>query len=105
MLNNGFELDLTAIEQQLSIIELDIKEIVDIINKVYNKMLLLDESKWRGREKEKIDKQYMPYLKKLDSETEKYLMGFVSLIRESVGLHKEIDLYNKKNASDIPNIV
>ena len=105
MPNDGFNLDLVAIEQQLSVIELDIKKIVDIINKIYNKMLLLDESKWKGHEKDVIDREYMPYLKKLDAKTGNYLMNFVALIRESVNLHKETDLKNKKVASDIPDII
>lgn len=101
MPNNSFSINEAAIESQLSIIEENIKEIVNIIHLVYEKMQTLDESVWKGIEKDKIDQEYMPYLKKLDEETEKYLMSYVEQIRASVNLHKEVELTNRNIVDNI----
>lgn len=104
MPNNGFSIDQAAIEEKLILIETDIKEISDIFNKIYKKMVSLDRGKWIGAEKDKIDEQYMPYLGRLNDLTETFLMNYVTMIRESVMKHVEADAMNKSIASDLTEL-
>ncbi len=104
MPNSGFSVDLPSVTKQLEIIEADIDEISDIIKKIYEKMLDLDDSKWKGKEKDKIDNQYMPYLNKLDQETNGYLKSYVAQIKESIEMFNQADIDIKNTASSIKDI-
>lgn len=104
MPNNSFNVNVAGAEAQLAIIEEDIQVITDLFKSINTEMLKLDSSVWVGKEKDKIDEQYMPYLKKLDESTNQYLMKYVNNIRQSIIAHQEADAQNKQTASQLREI-
>ena len=104
MPNNGFKVE-TEVENTLLLIEEDIKEIASIIENTFNAMKTLDQRKWQGKEKDKIDNQYIPYLEKLNNNTSLYLTSFVTKIREGIILHQETEAENKQVANEIVDII
>ena len=79
------------IQSDFSVIEQDIKDINDIINKINQAMLKLDDNFWHAKEKEKIDAEFMPYLKKYSNKYENYLMKRLNFIKDAVSRYEELD--------------
>ncbi len=100
MPNDGFYIT-PDVDAKIATIEEDIRVISDLFKEVNTEMLKLDASVWVGKEKDKIDNQYMPYLKKLDESTNMYLMNFVDNIKLSIEAHRETDIQNKNTASQL----
>ena len=73
------------------IIEKDIMDINETITDIYKSMLKLDESVWKAREKDKIDQEFMPYLKKYSEKYSNYLMYHLNFARDAVNKHIELD--------------
>lgn len=102
-MDNGFKVQST-LEGKIQIIQKDIEEIGKIIEGIYEKMESLDGKKWRGKEKEKIDEEYMPYLKELKTKTPIYLNRYVEMIREGAELHQEAEEKIKEVGNEIEEI-
>ncbi len=96
MPNGGIYLNRVEAEAQLKVIEEDIKALSDILKSVNTEMLKLDAKVWAGKEKDKIDEQYMPYLDKLDKKSESYLTRYVTAIRQSFDDIDAAELANKQ---------
>ena len=79
------------IQSDFLTIEQDIKDINDIINRINQTMLKLDDNFWHAKEKEKIDKTFMPYLKKFVDSYPLYLQKKVEFARSAVKAHQELD--------------
>ena len=79
------------IQTDFSIIEQDIKDIGDIINEMNQAMLKLDDGFWHAKEKEKIDAEFMPYLKRYSDKYEIYLMKRLNFLKNAVLKYEELD--------------
>jgi len=72
-------------------IENDINEISEILNNIYNAMLSFDETTWKGKEKEKIDSEYLPYLKKIVEIVPTVLTKHLTFSKNALKTYEELD--------------
>ena len=84
------------IQSDFLTIEQDIKDINDIINRINQTMLKLDDNFWHAKEKEKLDAEFMPYLKKYSDKYEIYLMKRLNFIKDAVLRYEELDRERSK---------
>lgn len=89
-MNNKININL-KIQSDFAILEQDIKDIGDIIEKMNISMLRLDSNFWKAKEKEKIDEDFMPYLKKYSDKYTIYLMKRLNFIKDAVSKYEELD--------------
>ena len=94
-MNNKININL-KIQSDFAILEQDIKDIGDIIEKMNISMLRLDSNFWKAKEKEKIDEDFMPYLKKYSDKYMIYLMKRLNFIKDAVSKYEELDKENAK---------
>ena len=74
----------------------DISDIENIIQEAYKVKLILDETVWKAKEKEKIDQTFMPYLQRFAEFYPGYLRVRLQFARDSVQAHQEEDIKNAK---------
>ena len=84
----------SAVLENFSAMDKNITAIESILQETYKKMLELDESVWKAKEKEKLDQTFMPYLKKFMESYPDYLRLRVQLARDAVNAHHELDEEN-----------
>ena len=80
-----------TIDDTLVNIENDINEIASILQETYKAMLTLDEKKWKAKEKERIDEDFMPYLKKISEKYPIYLTNKLNYAKNAVKTYRELD--------------
>lgn len=93
MEQNKLNINSTVIEN-FSAMEKNIATIENILQETYKKMLELDESVWKAKEKDKLDQTFMPYLKKFMDAYPDYLRLRVEFARDAVNAHHELDEEN-----------
>ena len=89
-MNNEININL-KIHSDFAILEQDIKDIGDIIERINKAMLKLDDNFWKAKEKEKIDEEFIPYLQKYSDKYENYLMKRLNFIKDAVSRYEELD--------------
>ena len=92
---SDFELK-DSIEDPLVNIENDIKDIETILFNTYNAINTLDEKKWRGKEKTKLDQELLPYLSNIKEIVPKTFRGKLDTIKNGIEKHKELDKKHEK---------
>ena len=84
----------SAVLENFSAMDKNIAVIENILQETYKKMLELDESVWKAKEKDKLDQTFMPYLKKFMEYYPDYLRLRVEFARDAVNKHHELDEEN-----------
>ena len=92
---NGITIN-NEVKSDFDLIENDIKEINDILEKTYRAVLKLDESVWKAKEKDKIDQEFVPYLKKFAEKYANYLMARLNFAKDAVSKYEELDQERSK---------
>lgn len=87
---NGLNIN-NNIKSNFDIVQKDIQDISDLLQKTYRAMLKLDETVWKAKEKEKIDQEFMPYLKKYSDEYPNYLMARLNFVKDAVEKYEVLD--------------
>lgn len=87
-LNNNIENNFTNIQSNITNID-------NILNEIYNKFLEIDETMWKAREKDKLDEEFIPYLKDIKVNTKDNLEKHLNYLKSAVSLHKSVDDINK----------
>ncbi len=75
----------------LAMLDSNIKILESILQEIRSEMLKLDESVWNAKEKDKIDRTFIPYLKKFADSYPSYLQKKVEFARSAVKAHQELD--------------
>lgn len=83
------------IENNFIKIETNITNIDNILNETYNKFLEIDETMWKAREKDKLDEEFVPYLREITVNTKDNLEKHLNYLKNAVSLHKSVDDTNK----------
>ena len=83
----------------------DINEIKDILAEIYKAMLSLDESKWKSHEKDKIDEEFMPYLKKISEKYPLYLTKRLDFLKSSVERYQNLDKEISNLTANLEDII
>ena len=86
----------SAVLENFSEMDRNIETIENILQETYKKMLELDESVWKAKEKDKLDQTFMPYLKKFMESYPDYLRLRVQFAKDAVNAHHELDKENAK---------
>ena len=81
-------LELESLIQKLEKDNQDILETVKLINEDIRK---LDDSKWKSKEKEKLDSTLLPYLDSLDNNLQEYINKPLNILKNANQKHTEID--------------
>ena len=87
---NGININ-NEVKSDFDIVKSDIEEIGDILAKTYRAFLQLDESVWKAKEKDKIDQEFAPYLKKFAEKYSDYLMARLNFVKDAVQSYEELD--------------
>ena len=87
---NGLNIN-DDIRSDFDLVQKDIEEIGDLIQKTYRAMLKLDETVWRSKEKEKIDQDFLPYLKKYSEKYSNYLIARLNFVKNAVEKYEALD--------------
>lgn len=80
-----------SIYSDIEIIEKDINSIEKMLMQVYNAMKTLDEEKWKAKEKEKIDQEFMPYLEKVSTKYPVELKRNLNYLKIAVQAYEKHD--------------
>ena len=102
MNNNKLNIN-SQVYSDFETIQTDIDNIVDIIQKTYRAMLKLDDSAWVAKEKDMIDAEFMPYLKKFSEQYRGYLNARLNLAKDAAQKYEELDQERAK-LSEIDNL-
>lgn len=81
------------IHSDIETLEHDINNIDDLIKKAYHAMLLLDKKIWDSKEKDKIDEEFLPILRKFSENYSNYLNVQVKFMNEAVQKYEKLDQY------------
>ena len=73
----------------LAMLDSNIKILESILQEIRSEMLKLDV--WNAKEKDKIDRTFIPYLKKFADSYPSYLQKKVEFARSAVKAHQELD--------------
>lgn len=95
----------TSIDNTLLNIENDIKEIASILEESYKAMLTLDENRWKAREKERIDAEFVPYLKKISEKYPLYITSKLNIAKTAVETYRNLDKTIATQAEKIEEII
>ena len=87
---NGININ-NEVKSDFDIVKSDIEEIADILDKTYRAVLKLDERVWKAKEKDKIDQEFVPYLKKFTEKYPNYLMARLNFAKDAVAKYEELD--------------
>lgn len=90
-----YNIDLNEIELEKLIEKLDNynKTIIDSMEYIYNTMTKIDEKDWYSSEKERINNNFIPYLKEQENITNDELFAKTKILKDALAL------YRKRNQS------
>jgi len=86
----------SSVNEDYANIENDINDISTIIANVYKAMLTLDDRKWKSKEKEKIDQEFVVYLKNISEKIPSNLTKRLNYAKLALEKHQEQDIANAK---------
>ena len=90
-----------SVYDTLNLIAKDINNISEILNNIYNAVLTLDESKWNTKEKQKLNEEFLPYLKKISEKYPLYLNKRLEFARNSVNKYEQLNAIQHKAAEEL----
>lgn len=90
-----------GIYEDISLIEKDIKNIEVLLKQVLEAMDCLDEKRWKSKEKNKIDQEFIPYLKKAYFNYPKELRSKLNHLKDAVNTYEETDILANKKIEEV----
>lgn len=90
-----------SVDDTLNLIANDINNISEILNNIYNAVLTLDESKWNTKEKQKLDEEFLPYLKKISEKYPLYLNKRLVFAKNSINKYKQLNVIQQKATKEL----
>ena len=89
------------IHSDIENIQKDINSIETILIDVFDAMKTLDETKWKAKEKERVDQEFIPYLEKLSTKYPKELNKHLNYLRSAVGAYETHDDVSTKKIEEV----
>lgn len=87
-------IDYNALRETYSQIENDINELEAILTNTYSATNTLDAKKWTSGEKQKMDSEYIPYLKKVSEAAPLALRNQLALARYALEKYENLEIHH-----------
>ena len=99
MSNPNLNIKYDELETLIKKLERDNQDILDTINFINENIRKLDDTKWKSKEKEKLDSILLPYLNLLDNNLQNYINTPLNLLKNANEKHIETN-ENLKNLTE-----
>lgn len=96
----NINIDNIELEKLISKLEKDNQDICNTIKSINNDIKKLDETKWKSKEKDKLDETLIPYITNLDNNIESYLNKSLNVLKNA-NLKYKIQNENIKENTNI----
>ena len=100
---NNLEVDTVALNEIINEIALNINNVKEIMNNINDCYLTLNENKWVGREKDKIDSYYGVYLKRmLNFGTE--METNLNVLRNAANSYQDVEQATENDMNNVEDL-
>lgn len=99
MSNPNLDIKYDELETLIKKLERDNQDILDTVNSINENIRKLDDTKWKSKEKEKLDSVLLPYLNLLDNNLQNYINTPLNLLKNANEKHVETN-ENLKNLTE-----
>ena len=86
-------------------IEKDIKSIETILVDLFDAMKTLDETKWKAKEKERVEHEFVPYLEKMSTKYPKELIKHLNYLKGAVLAYETHDEVRSKKIDEVSDFI
>lgn len=100
MSDSDLNISESRLNNTIEALDNDISVINDILVKTVEGYKKLDEEKWVGPEKKKIDEEFLPYLEKISVKYPELLTSRSTFLKKARDTYKATDQQIKQAASD-----
>lgn len=101
--SSNISLDHSGLENLIVVLEKDNLEIDTIIKETNKAIRTLDETKWKSREKDRLDEKLMPFIDKAEKNALTYLNASTNLLRDINKKYQKDDELMSKQIDQIIN--
>lgn len=86
-----FDIDLNEkeLEQLIIRLEMNNKTIVDAMDYMYTTMTKIDDKDWHAPEKDRIDNNFIPYIKEEEKIINDGLLSYIKILKDALTAYRE----------------
>ena len=85
----NIELDEKELEKLIEKLDNDNKTIVDAMNDIYSVMTQIDDTDWRSPEKERINNNFIPYIKEQETISDGELSAKTQILKDALAAYRK----------------
>lgn len=103
MSNYNVDIKNGELENLINKLEKDNQDILDTVKFINETIRKIDDTKWKSKEKEKLDLELIPYLDLLDNNLANYINAPLNVLKNANRNYIEVDKYQKKEINSLKN--
>lgn len=103
MSNYNVDIKNGELENLINKLEKDNQDILDTVKFINETIRKIDDTKWKSKEKEKLDLELIPYLDLLDNNLANYINAPLNVLKSANRNYIEVDKYQKKEINSLKN--